>query len=142
MYARRVTRTVYTVGTYCTGTGTYLTLLYIYSRRRLAYPLFERSRPRNVCGRFGRATASTEKLTVMIPSNCAWRPPLSMHILMGVQRIVSVRAVAPQNLIDKKSCERERFTMRMSAAAQCCRRGAVVGLYGQRGPLPCSRTPR
>ena len=25
-----------------------------------AYPLFERSRPRNVCGRFGRATASTE----------------------------------------------------------------------------------
>ena len=28
-------------------------------RRRLAYPLFERSRPRNVCGRFSRATAST-----------------------------------------------------------------------------------
>ena len=26
-----------------------------------AYPLFERSRPPNVCGRFGRATASTEK---------------------------------------------------------------------------------
>ena len=34
-----------------------------------------------------------------------------MRILMGVQRIVSVRAVAPQNLIDKKSCERERCTM-------------------------------
>ena len=29
------------------------------SRRYRAYPLFERSRPRNVCGRFGRATAST-----------------------------------------------------------------------------------
>ena len=55
----------------------------------------------------------------MIPSIYAWRPPLSMHILMGVQRIVSVRAVAPQNLIDKKSCERERCTMRMGAAAQC-----------------------
>ena len=26
-----------------------------------AYPLFERSRPPNVCGRFGRATALTEK---------------------------------------------------------------------------------
>ena len=31
----------------------------------------------------------------MIPSIYAWRPPLSMRILMGVQRIVSVRAVAP-----------------------------------------------
>ena len=41
-----------------------------------------------------------------------------MHILKGVQRIVSVRAVAPPNLIDKKSCERERCTMRMGAAAQ------------------------
>ena len=29
--------------------------------RYRAYPLFERSRPPNVCGRFGRATASTEK---------------------------------------------------------------------------------
>ena len=56
--------------------------------------------------------------TVMIPSIDAWRPPLSMRILIGVQRIVSVRAVAPPNLIDKKSCERERFTMRMCAAAQ------------------------
>ena len=77
----------------------------------------------------------------MIPSIYAWSPPLSVRILMGVQRIVSVRAVAPQNLIDKKSCERERCTMRMGAAAQCCRRGAVVGLYGQRGPHPCSRAP-
>ena len=31
------------------------------SRRYRAYPLFERSRPPNVCGRFGRATASTDK---------------------------------------------------------------------------------
>eukprot|EP00966_Prymnesium_polylepis_P197329 4572956-Prymnesium_polylepis.2 len=30
-------------------------------RGRLAYPLFDRSRPRNVCGRFGRAAALTEK---------------------------------------------------------------------------------
>ena len=40
------------------------TVLYRYSYPRgwLAYPFFERSqRPRNVCGRFGRATASTEK---------------------------------------------------------------------------------
>ena len=36
--------------------------------------------------------------------------------------------MAPQNLIDKKSCERERFTMRMGAAAQCYHWGAVVGL--------------
>ena len=41
-------------------------LQYGYGRRRadrrgrLVYPLFERSRPRNVCGRLGRATASTE----------------------------------------------------------------------------------
>ena len=32
-----------------------------WTRRGLAYPLFERSRPRNVCGRFCRATASTVK---------------------------------------------------------------------------------
>ena len=69
--------------------------------------------------------------TVMIPSNCAWRPPLSMRSSKESSRFFSVRAVAPQNLIDKKSCERERCTMRMGAAAQCCRRGAVVGLYGQ-----------
>ena len=29
------------------------------TRRSAAYPLFDRSRPRNVCGRFCRATAST-----------------------------------------------------------------------------------
>ena len=43
----------------------------------------------------------------------------------------SCGSAQPYRDIDKKSCERERFTMRMSAAAQCCRRGAVVGLYGQ-----------
>ena len=77
----------------------------------------------------------------MIPSIYAWRPPLSMHILMGVQRIVSVGAVAPHNLINKKSCERERFSMRMCAAAKYSRQGGVVGLYAQRGPHPCSRMP-
>ena len=35
-----------------------------------------------------------------------------------LQRIVSVRAVALPTLINKKSCERERFTMRIGAAAQ------------------------
>ena len=61
---------------------------------------------------------------------------------MGViQRIVSVGAVAPQNLINKKSCERERFSMRMCAAAKYSRQGGVVGLYAQRGPHPCSRMP-
>ena len=58
--------------------------------------------------------SSTVKRNVMIPSIDAWRPPLSMRILIGVQRIVSVRALAPPNLIDKKSCERERFTMRIN----------------------------
>ena len=68
-----------------------------------------------------------------------------MHISMGVQQIVSVRAVALPNRIDKKSCERdrERFMMRMSAVAQCsCRRGAVVGLYGQRVPPPAGLLAR
>ena len=62
----------------------------------------------------------------MIPSIYAWRVVVSMRILMGVQRIVSVRAVALPNLIDNKSCEGERCTMRMGAAAQSCRWGAVV----------------
>ena len=79
--------------------------------------------------------------TVMIPSIDAWRPPLSMRSSKESSRFFSVRAVAPPNLIDKKSCEQERCTMRMGAAAQCCRRGAVVRLYGQRGPPPCSRPP-
>ena len=47
--------------------------------------------------------------------------------------------VALQNLIDEKSYERERFTMRMGAARPNAAAGrAVVGLYGQRGPPPCS----
>ena len=46
-------------------------------------------------------------------------PLVSMRISKESSRFFSVRAVAPQNLIDKKSCERERFTMRMRAAAQC-----------------------
>ena len=52
-----------------------------------------------------------------------------MRILMGVQRIVSVRAVALPKLIDKKRCERERFTMITCAAAQCCRLGALLSVY-------------
>ena len=64
-----------------------------------------------------------------------------MHILKGVQRIFSVRAAAAQNLISDKSCGRERFTMRMCAAAKYSRKGAVVGLYTQHGPPPCSRMP-
>ena len=48
----------------------------------------------------------------MIPLNCAWRPPaLSMRSSKESSRFFSVRAVAPPNLIDKKSCERERCTM-------------------------------
>ena len=35
--------------------------IYSFTRGSTVYPLFERLRPRNVCGRFGRATASTEK---------------------------------------------------------------------------------
>ena len=81
----------------------------------------------------------------MIPAICIETTTLHAYIelSMGVQRVVSVRAVALPNLIDKKSCERERFTMRMSAAAQCCRRGAVVGLYHvwPTRSTSCSRAP-
>ena len=49
----------------------------------------------------------------------------TMRISKGVQRIISVEADQAgvlTNLIDNNSCERERFTTRMCAAAQCCRR--------------------
>ena len=56
-------------------------------------------------------------------------------------RFFSVEAVALPNLLSEKSCERERFSMRMCAAAKYSRQGGVVGLYAQRGPHPCSRMP-
>ena len=67
-----------------------------------------------------------------------------MRLLKGVKRIFirnTVRAAAAQNLISDKRCGRERFTMRMCAAAKYSRKGAVVGLYTQHGPPPCSRMP-
>ena len=63
----------------------------------------------------------------MIPSIYAWRPPLSMRILMGVQRIVSVRAVAPPNHIGDKW----RRTSDVSRKVRAGRR------HGPRVAVPC-----
>ena len=43
---------------------------------------------------------------------------VSMRSSKESSRLFSVRAVAPPNLLSEKSCERERCTMRMGAAAQ------------------------
>ena len=111
------------------------------ARRRLAYPLFERSRTRNVCGGFCAAAALTE----MNRSD-------SFDICMETTTLHAYIEGRPTNLLRKscscaepdhsdKSCGRERFTMRMCAAAKYSRKGAVVGLYTQHGPPPCSRMP-
>ena len=80
--------------------------------------------------------------TMMIPSTVAWRVVVSMPQSKESSRFFSVEAGDAPNLLGEKSCERERYMMRMCAAAKCSRQGGVVGLYAQRGPPPCCSCPQ
>ena len=113
------------------------------ARRRLAYPLFERSRTRNVCGGFCAAAALTEMNRSDSFDICMETTTLHAYIEGRPTNLLrkSCSSAAAQNLISDKRCGRERFTMRMCAAAKYSRKGAVVGLYTQHGPPPCSRMP-